>query len=301
MNYKHAIESMRYRARTTQLRLPLVWSRHWKIKRHDAFVASYPRSGNTWSRFLLCEVLTKGKADFQSVIFTIPSLRLRSLYGTIPAVLPGEGRLLRTHEGYSRAYKKAVYFVRDPRDIVVSNYEFERGLPHFRAKSFDDFLNLFVRGKINAFGSWRKHVISWLDSPLAAGNDFLLIRYEDMRRDTEGVLAKIVEFLGVSVGREKIRRAVANNCLERMRQKEDRSRGWSPECGATIEAGRQVRVGSVGGWQDRLSAAQVDLIEHHAGDLMTRLGYASRSDIALGFRDTPLEANGKLLDADLAS
>ncbi len=301
MNYKYSIASIRYRARTTQLRLPLIWLRHWKIKPHDVFVASYPRSGNTWMRFLLCEVLTESKADFRSVTFTIPAIRLRSLYGTIPSILPGGGRLLRTHEQYNRVYKKAVYFVRDPRDIVVSNYEFERGLPHFPAKSFDNFLISFTRGKINSFGGWSDHVRGWLDSRLANSDDFLLVRYEDLRSDTERIVTKIVEFLDVSVDSEKIRRAIANNSLHRMRQKEDDSRGWSPESGAAIEAGRQVRVGSVGGWRDRLSHAQVDLIEHYAGDLMRLLGYKGRADLAHTVGEPPIVAREKLLGADLAS
>ena len=299
MNYKHFVEGIRYRGRTTKLRAPLVWARHWKINRNDAFVASYPRSGNTWSRFLLCEALTETEADFRSVPFTIPAIRLHSLYGAIPAVLPNRGRLLRTHELYSRAYRKAVYFVRDPRDVVISNYEFERGFPHFRAKTFDDFLHLFDRGKINSFGSWRAHVRSWLDSPLAQTDDFLLIRYEDMRRDTEGLLAKIIEFLAVPVNPERVRIAVENNDLQRMRQKEDRSRGWSADCGAAMEAGRQVRVGSVGGWQDRLSPAQVDLIEHHAGDLMMRLGYPLHKETKIAICESTDVVSSELLRTDL--
>jgi hypothetical protein len=296
MNCHEVVETIRYRGRTTNLRFPLVWLRHrLAVRSNDAFLASYPRSGNTWARFLLCEILTKGDAGFESVALTIPTLRLRP-HGRIPSVLANGGRLLRTHERYHREYRKAVYFVRDPRDVVVSNYEFERGDKHFALDSLDDFIAAFVRGKTNSFGSWSKHVRGWLDSPIAKGNGLLLVKYEEMRRNTEQVLSNIVKFLGVSVDAETIRRAVANNDLQRMRVKEDHFHS-RPADGA----GRQVRVGSVGGWQQRLYPEQVDLIEHHAGELLDRLGYSRQNELSTELREAVPATITSLLGSDLAS
>lgn len=296
MNCQDVVQAIRYRGRTTGFRFPLVWLRHHLVVRpNDAFLASYPRSGNTWARFLLCEILTNDEAGFASVASTIPTLRLRP-YGTVPSVLRNGGRLLRTHEPYHREYRKAVYFVRDPRDVVVSNYEFERGDKRFALNSFDDFVAAFVRGKTNSFGSWRKHVRGWLDSPLAEGDDLLLVKYEEMRSNTESVLSNIVKFLGVSVDPETIRKAVANNDLQRMRVKEDHFHR-RPADGA----GRQVRVGSVGGWQQRLSPAHVDLIEHHAGELLERLGYGRQHELRTTLPEAVPATGATLLGSDLAS
>jgi hypothetical protein len=265
-----AASFLRLRARTTRLRLPLIWARHTVLKSNDAFVASYPRSGNTWARFLLCEILTGSNAEFEKVKFSLPPLRLRS---RAPSVLSDGGRLFRTHEQYHFVYKKAIYFVRDPRDVAVSNYEFERLNEHLRGKSLDDFMHMYVRGKVNSFGSWHDHVGSWLDSGLAESDNFLLVRYEDMRSNTERELTRMVEFLGFTVDPEKVRMVVENNSLERMRQKEDRYQGRPAEDRLISEAGRQVRTGSVGGWRNRLTQQQAALIEHHSEGLMTRLGY----------------------------
>ena len=292
------IEAIRYRGRATKLRVPLVWLRHQlAVRQNDSFLASYPRCGNTWARFLLCEILTNREAGFESVASIIPTLRLRS-HGRIPALLPNGGRLLRTHERYHREYEKAVYFVRDPRDVVISNYEFERGNNRFVPESFDDFVAAFVRGKVNSFGNWSQHVRGWLNSPLAQSDDFLLIKYEEMRSNTERVLGNIVKFLGVAVDPETIRKAVANNDLQHMRLKEDRYHRRPLDA-----AGRQVRVGSVGGWRQRLSAAHVDLIEYHAGDLLERLGYPRQHELGTVLRDyspgqlpsvAPLERDSRL-------
>jgi len=297
MNLRSAVTLLRCRARTTALRLPLVWMRHTVLQSTDAFVASYPRSGNTWARFLLCEALTGNDAEFGSVAATLPPLRLR---GRAPAVLPNGGRLFRTHEYYHCVYRKAIYFVRDPRDVAVSNYEFERLNPHLREKSFDDFLRLYLKGKVNSFGTWRGHIHSWLDSHLAASSNFLLIRYEDMREDTERELTRMVQFLGFAVDPERIRTIVADNRLERMSQKEDRFQGRSPEDRAVSEAGRQVRTRSAGGWRSRLTPEQAALIEHHAGELMARLGYKSGLDYHPAVV-RPILAKAALSDADIAS
>jgi len=124
---------IRYKLRSTKLRVPLVWFRHLGLGRDtsDVFLASFQRSGSTWLRFLLCDVLTKGAADFRNVKFTIPDVR----HYRRGAVLLDGGRLIKTHEPYRKEYGKAVYIVRDPRDVALSLHEYIR--PH---EDLDDFV-----------------------------------------------------------------------------------------------------------------------------------------------------------------
>lgn len=296
MNYQYVVQAIRQSGRTRTLRLPLVWARNLRVRGNDAFLASYPRSGNTWVRFLLCEILTNNEAGFRSSESTIPDLHLLN---ELPSVLPGGGRFLRTHEQYRTLYRKAIYCVRDPRDVVISNYEFERASEHGR--SLDEFVESSVRGKVNAWGRWGTHVSGWLDSPLAESDNLLVVRYEDMRSDAERELSKMVAFLGLSVDPVRIRRAVANNSVQSMRQKEDQHFGRSPQEGNGYESGRRVHIGSVGRWQQRLSAEQVDLIEQHAGELMERLGYTRQHEFETAVRETVPATGGTLLGSDLAS
>lgn len=262
------MKELRYRLRPTTLRKSLVWLRHWGLSPNDVFLASHQRSGSTWLRFLLCEVLTNNSADFKSVRFTIPDIRH---HRQGPNLL-GSGRLIKTHEPYRRAYKKAVYIVRDPRDVAVSLHDYDR--PN---QGLDRFVKSFVLGKATGHGSWYRNVRSWLDSPLASNGNLLLIKYETMRADTEGSLATVLQFLGATVEPEAIRSAIANNNLQRMRAKEDRARATGVEVsGEKIRSkGRGVRNGSVGEWRTRLTDAQAKLIEDHAGELLTELGYHS--------------------------
>jgi len=223
-------------------------------------------------RFLLSEVLTETEADFRDVGFTVADIR----YYKKGSRLLGDGRIVKTHESYRREYKKAIYFVRDPRDVAVSYHEFDQ----FDVK-FDDFVELFVRGKVNAFGPWQRHVGGWLNSPLADAGNLLVIRYEDMRLHPEDILAKALQFLGVSATRETIRTAIANNDLQRMRAKEDRARATGIGfCGEPIRSrGRRIRNGSIGEWRERLTDAQARIIEDHAGELLAKLGYTEEPNL----------------------
>jgi hypothetical protein len=275
----------RYSISKTPLRRPWVWYQHRGLNSNDEFLASYPRSGSTWLRFVLLEILTRNPAGFENVNQIIPELRR---HRGVLSVLPRGGRFIKTHEPYCNLYKRAVYLVRDVRDVVLSNYvrDEEQGFAQYfsNGKGFEGYLQSYLRGKAIRYGSWQNHVTTWLDSPLAKSGDLLLIKYEEMRRNTDAILAKTLNFLGIDADGERIRTAIENNSLSRMRAKEDGSRGASPKeaTGRVLlkghkggtEDGRFVRTGSVGGWRQRLSEAQVALIEEYCGEALARLGYA---------------------------
>lgn len=264
---------LRHRVSRTVLRVPLTWYRHRGLNPSDAFVASYPRSGSTWLRFLLYEILTGHSSDFNEVNEALADMGRQ---GDAPAVLPGSGRLLKTHEVYRPQYKKAIYLVRDARDVAISGYAYETSLGRFSG-DFDAFLPSFLRGQVHPYGSWHDHVNAWLDSPLAQSDRFLLIRFEQMRQDTEGTLAQIAEFLGVEVTPEAIRAAISDNSVQRMRAKEDHS----PQLDlSSKDRDRFIRTGSVGGWRSKLNEAQLRLIERYAGTALARLNYASVGSLA---------------------
>jgi len=148
----------------------------------------------------------------------------------------------------------------------------------------DDFVKAFVAGKASPHGTWHRNVMSWMESPLVDSGNLLLIRYETLRADTESTLAAIVRFLGVSVDREIITTAIANNSLQRMRAKEDHALKNGVEVsGETVRSrGRSVRRGSVGEWVERLTIEQARLIEEHAGGLLSTLNYPSESGFSQG-------------------
>ena len=265
------LRRIRHQASKSTLRVPLVWYRHRAIEGRDAFVASYPRSGSTWLRFLLCEILSRRPAEFENVNRDLPDVG-----GHVKAarLLPGGGRLVKTHERYRPEYSKAIYLVRDGRDVLLSEFAYEKALERFPG-NFDDFLRLFLAGKVNGYGAWHHHVETWLDSPLNENGNLLLIRFEDMRQNTSRTLEHVLSFLGAEVNQNVIQQAIENNSVDAMRTKEERSPqlGKRPPQPRDDGRGRFIRSGSVRGWQGKLTDQQIHLIEQEAGDVLARMKY----------------------------
>ena len=265
---------IKYELSKTPLRRPFYWYRHRGLTPADVIVACYPRSGSTWLRFMLSEILSSGSEGFDKVYELVPPLGGQA---RAPRVLPGSGRVVRTHEPYRKEYGKAIYVVRDLRDVLVSEHAYLCGRKFFRGE-LADFVTPFVRGEVNGYGNWRSHVESWIDSPLAEKGKLLLVKYENLRTETEATLNTIVEFLGCQPGTGAIQTAVEKNSLQQMKKKEQ-------EAKETIFKSypkdfRFVRRGSVGGWREDLTAAQIRLVEESAGSLLGRLGYSASSQAA---------------------
>jgi hypothetical protein len=262
------IGKLRFRLSKTKLRVPMQWLRHRGFRPADMFFSTYPRSGTTWTRFTMFEILTGESATFESVNSVMLGV---GAHDRARAVLPGGGRLIGTHESYRREYKRAVYLVRDVRDVILSEYAFITALDRFHG-SLDDFIRDFFRGKINGFGAWPRHVTSWLDSPIAGTPNLLVLKYEDLRQDPEATFKRMLDFAAMKREPEAVRQAIANNSLEKMREKEiDSPRKASVR-------GRFVRTGQIQGWKGKLSDEQLRVIEAKAGEVLVRMGYPLVAD-----------------------
>jgi sulfotransferase family protein len=273
---------LRHRIGELSLRDLLVWWRHRGFIPADVFIATYPRSGYTWLKFMVFSVLTGEVADFQKVSF---AFRYVGEHSKSLGLLPAGGRFISTHEVYSRHYKRAIYIVRDVRNVAVS--EFLRERAKGIVTTFDQYLDRFLRGA-KRHGSWPDHVASYLNSETAKSGNLLLLRYEDMRQHPEQTLVQVLDFLKVPYDSRKIRQAVEDNTIERMRQKEDAARELKdkvirrPFKGIGGDDGRFVRVGSLEGWREWLTPEQLRAIEEHAGECLVRAGYKLSGEHATG-------------------
>ena len=89
------------------------------LRPEDAILASYPRSGSTWLRFLLLESVTGQKAEWKNVNRLIPYV---GGHRRIPALLPGNRRIVSTHDSRIGPSKQGLLLVRDPRDVSLSYF-----------------------------------------------------------------------------------------------------------------------------------------------------------------------------------
>ena len=249
----------------------MVWIRHRGLNRNDVFVASYPRSGSTWLRFMLFEILTQKDAEFDDVNRYIPDVGGQR---HAVALLPNQGRLIKTHEPFRPDYRRAIYIFRDGRDVALSEYGYQKA-QGWIDRSFDDYLKMFVKGNASYYGSWQEHVRSWIESPLNARGDLMLVSYRELKQKSETTLTRIAEFLKVRVPAQVIQNAIRNNNLQNMRKKEDRAPqiGYDPRTKSIPEEKRFVRSGTVDGWRERLTPAQAEFLQRNTGNMLVRLRF----------------------------
>lgn len=255
------------RVRHTMTKAPVVrpslaWLYHRGLKSSDIFVASYPRAGSTWLRFLLHELLTGESSNFNRVNASIPDI---GHHNNAPQLVDNESRLVKTHEPYRKEYGRAVYLVRDVRDVAISEYYFQQ-LWKLYDGSFQNFLDDFLAGKVNRYGSWDKHTNSWLNATESTPDQILVVRFDELRQDTVTTMANILAFIGTPTSESEIEQAIVNNTTTKMRAKER---------DVNFAAADQnfVRKGTVGGWQESLTGDQIRQIEECTGNTLRRLDY----------------------------
>jgi hypothetical protein len=213
---------------------------------------------------MLYEILVGQSSSFTNVHQLVPDIGMQNK--ALP-VLGNQGRLIKTHEPYRAQYKKAIYLVRDARDVALSEFAYQKALG-LAEDNFETYLPRFLQGEVNPFGSWTAHVDSWMKAKDKGDAEVLLVRFDQMRAEPEESLAEMMNFLGVPAERETIRRAVNNNSVEKMRDKEK----VNPQRASA--KGRFIRSGAVGGWREKFTDTQAQLVSQYAGSVLTRAGFA---------------------------
>lgn len=221
-------------------------------------------------RMLLAEALTGIEANFDSIRSSVPPIgdHDRGL-----ALLPGGGRLIRSHEPldptYPIARQKVVYLLRDARAVAVSYFHHSRRMSTHRG-DLDAFCADFVAGGVGNLGPWSRHVGLALDRARESPTATHLVRYEDLVADTATAVTAIMGFLGVAVDDVAVAKAVADNDATRMRDKEQQSTFLAGKGDVTNSV---VRAGRSTGWREELSIPVKKMFEAEFGDILSRAGY----------------------------
>lgn len=247
--------------------------RNFAVYPDDTLLVSYPRSGNTWTRFLIANLLhPETEVSFANIEALVPDTSSQSNRALKRTPRP---RIIKSHEYFDHRYQKVIYIVRDPRDVAVSYYNFQRKYRQIDDTcSLDRFVENFVSGKMLSadWGTWGENVGSWLAARCKNPN-FLLCRYEDMQDDPVRELARVAIFLGIEPVQEVLQRSVERSSADRMRAMEKlQSDNWVATKGRRKDI-PFVGVAKSGGWKHTLSGRAIARIEEAWGEWMTKLDY----------------------------
>jgi hypothetical protein len=262
----------------------------------DVFLVSYPKSGNTWARFLLANLLhPEQSVTFANLRCLVPDFDGGGTKRDFDRMR--RPRIIKSHGCFDPHYPRVIYIVRDPRDVAVSQYHYHRK----RRKIEDDFpierfVAQFLTGETWDNASWGQNVLTWL-ATREGDPRFLLLRYEDMISDTGRELKKVVAFLGLHVTDEQIARAVERSSAGKMRKMEQEQ---SDKSGLTKGSRKDlsfVRAASAGGWRAELPPPLVARIEAAWAPLMRHLGYELTTRDANSAEGIPLLAPARTAGA----
>jgi hypothetical protein len=250
----------------------------------DIFLVSYPKSGNTWTRFLIANLVYPEKnPDFSNINELLPDVQGMSKRDLQRAARP---RILKSHEYFDPRYPKVVYVVRDPRDVALSEYYFDiKRRVIAEDYPLAEFVSRFVRGQVNhAYGTWGENVATWFYTRRGDAR-FLLVKYEDLQARAMEEMGKIASYLGVAADRERLAFAIERSSAERMRELEKKQGHLWSSTRETRQDKPFVRKAKAGGWKTELPEASVAEIEAAWGGLMHEIGYELRGPAKAGNLD----------------
>jgi hypothetical protein len=217
------------------------------------WLASYPRSGNTFFRIILSDR------------YGVPSVTAREMPESWeklwradakrrPSTDPNAPEFVKTHELPGADGDPAIYIVRDGRDALVSYAHFtlafnrEPAAGPVTPELFRQTLRNLVLESRSAFGSWSLNVDAWTARPNTA-----VVRYEDLLADPIGVADGALAALGLRL--RPVSDAITP--FDELRQVDPKF----------------FRRGAQGAHRDEFPADLLDLFWTHNEATMTRLGY----------------------------
>ena len=277
-------------------------------QRKIVWLASYPKSGNTWFRIFLTNLLNHSSqpADINNLYpTTIASSRtlfdeatgLESSDLTLDEIELLRPQVYRYIAGISDEYlfhkihdawislpdgnalvpeevtKAVIYFIRNPLDVVIS-------FAHHSATTIDKTIEMmnnsqyaFCSRETKLHNQTRQRLLNWSEHAASwidqSGLPLLVIRYEDMITETFTLFKDAMKFSGIDATDEKIHQSIAFSSFENI-QKQEKEKGFR-EKSARSES--FFRKGISGDWKNILTKEQIAKIVSKHQKMMERFGY----------------------------
>ncbi|MBY8976399.1 sulfotransferase domain-containing protein [Rhodobacteraceae bacterium NNCM2] len=268
------------------------------------WLASYPKSGNTWTRAFLINYLVNSKSpvpinqihrlgmgdavtkSYQMVAKgpfdpTNPQDVINLRPAVLRAIASNEADMnfVKSHNANTAAFgqqlvptpltRSAVYIMRDPQDMVLSfarHYGHEPGAAIDAIGRDDHAINGDRNSVIQFVGKWSNHVLSWVDCKSFPVH---VMRYEDMLENPQQEFSNLLKFLGFPLDEERLDRAVSHASFDEL-SKQEKKGGFIER---SEKSDRFFHSGSSGQWKSALSEEQLAKLRSDQKIVMKRFGY----------------------------
>jgi len=263
------------------------------------WIASYPRSGNTWVRAFITAYANGGSVEINGIMQTgdkhpayyaniigkpMQSWDMADQAMLKPAAMlrmledAGSNLLLKTHDcnidicGVEQIppslTRTAIYLVRDPRDVALS-FKNHYNMPSMGTAVDqmlnDDTLTRFPdRGLFVPQGSWQKSAQSWTGK---LPYEVMILRYEDLLSKPFESFSKIVRLLKMDFDAKLIKKSIEACSFDKF-QKAEQSDGFQEGVGQTF-----FHKGQANRWETELDEALQTRIVKACRREMKSFGY----------------------------
>ena len=220
----------------------------------DAYICAYPRSGSTWLRTILVNIIDPS-ADSNPDVFNarIPAVSIRNAKSINSLESP---RLIMTHSCWRPVINKSVYLVRDGRDSFISSYYYHT-VRQGATLDLEQYLDRYISREYGV--TWAEHTESWLNAGRSTLSDQLhMIRFEDMKKNTHEVIRGICEFLNIDTNDNTIVTAIDKASLHNVRKIERRRQAMDVNGSSSFYRGGRVEQ-----WKDPKYSEVIKAFELH--------------------------------------
>lgn len=237
---------MNIKSRTINL-IKMIYPRYG-LKDTDIILATFPKSGTTWFRFIYANLISLIELDGRVVDYEFLNEQLPASFDAhiYPKVkynkLP---RFVATHQKYDDikfSGNKKLYIYRNPLDTMVSYWEYRKGFKYFKE---DCSFKNFIRGEEYGLETWIIHYLSWIQKA------DLLITYEELKKDDIQVVIKVLESFSINItNKDYVYKAVERSRFNKIRKMEEEN-GLDKRAKKTLKKSfRFARKGTIGEWEN---------------------------------------------------